>query len=87
MFSCKSEDHIANYCNYTLSTDIEKDPGPLIYVDPMKTIAAPYCQGNEIVFGQNAGQQCVAMSFQIWMFKWMLETSLSIKIGNQVCHD
>ena len=65
LFSCKSEDHIANYCNYKLSTDIEKDPGPLIYVDPNKTIAAPYCQGNELVFGQNAGQQCVAMSFQI----------------------
>ena len=65
LFSCKSEDHIANYCNYKLSTDIEKDPGPLIYVDPKKTIAAPYCQGNELVFGHNAGQQCVAMSFQI----------------------
>ena len=22
LFSCKSEDHIANYCNYKLSTDI-----------------------------------------------------------------
>ena len=54
LFSCKSEDHIANYCNYKLT-----------YVDPNKTIAAPYCQGNELVFGQNAGQQCVAMSFQI----------------------
>ena len=33
-----------------------------MYVDPSKTIAAPYSQGNELVFGQNAGQQCVAMS-------------------------
>ena len=33
-----------------------------MYVDPNSTIAAPYIQGNELVFGQNAGQQCVAMS-------------------------
>ena len=33
-----------------------------MYADPSKTIAAPYSQGNELVFGQNAGQQCVAMS-------------------------
>ena len=25
-------------------------------------INAPYCQGNVKVFGENAGQQCVAMS-------------------------
>ena len=33
-----------------------------MYVDLGKTVAAPYSQGNELVFGQNAGQQCVAMS-------------------------
>ena len=27
-----------------------------------KKIHAPYCQGNVVVFGENAGQQCVAMS-------------------------
>ena len=31
------------------------------HVDPSKTIQAPYSQG-DVVFGQNAGQQCVAMS-------------------------
>ena len=62
MCSCKSEAHVANYCNYKLSRDIEKNPGPPICVDPNKTIAAPYSQGNELVFGQNAGQKCVAMS-------------------------
>ena len=31
-------------------------------MDPSKTINAPYCQGNVVVFGQNTGQQCVAMS-------------------------
>ena len=31
-----------------LSADIEKKPGPCqVYVDPSKTIAAPYSQGNE----------------------------------------
>ena len=39
-----------------------KNPGPPTYVDPNKTIVASYSQGNESVFGQNAGQQCVAMS-------------------------
>ena len=31
-------------------------------MDPSKTINAPYGQGNVVVFGQNTGQQCVAMS-------------------------
>ena len=63
MCSCKNEAHVANYCNYKLCRDIEKNPGPSIYVDPNKTTVAPYSQGNELVFGQNAGQQCVAKSF------------------------
>ena len=33
-----------------------------MYIDPDKTITAPYSQANELVFGQNSGQQCVAMS-------------------------
>ena len=32
-----------------------------MHVDSSKTIAAPYSQGNELVFGQNARQQCIAM--------------------------
>ena len=49
---------------FKLCTDIdrEKNPGPSVYVDATKTIHAPYCQGNKTVFGENAGQQCVAMS-------------------------
>ena len=59
----KSEAHAANYCKFKLTSDIEKNPGPTsMHVDSSKTIAAPYSQGNELVFGQNAGQQCVAMS-------------------------
>ena len=33
-----------------------------MYIDPSKTITAPYSQANELVFGQNSGQQCVALS-------------------------
>ena len=62
MCSCKNEAHEANYCNYNLSRDIKKkswpfNPNP----DPNKTIVALHSQGKELVFGQNAGQQCVAM--------------------------
>ena len=49
----------------TLSADIEKKPGPpSVYVDPSETctIAGPYSQGHELLFGQNARQRCVAMS-------------------------
>ena len=31
-------------------------------VDPRKIIKASYSQGDVVVFGKNAGQQCVAMS-------------------------
>ena len=41
---------------------IEKNPGPSFYVDATKTIHNPYCKENFTVFGENAGQQCVAMS-------------------------
>ena len=58
----KSLIHRVNFGQFKLSTDIEKNPGPSFYVDTTKTIHAPYCQGNVVVFGKNAGQQCVAMS-------------------------
>jgi hypothetical protein len=54
-----------SYCKSQLYNDIEKNPGPndmLPYIDPRKTITAPYSQGNAFIFGQSAGQQCVAMS-------------------------
>ena len=55
--------HESNYCKFQLSSDIKKNPGPTpMYIDPSKTITAPYSQANELVFGQNSGQQCVALS-------------------------
>ena len=60
----KSLIHRVNFGQFKLSTDIEKNPGPSCYinVDATKTIHAAYCQGNVVVFGENAEQQCVAMS-------------------------
>ena len=43
MCSCKNEAHVANYCNYKLSRDTEKNPGLPTYVDPNKTIAQDGC--------------------------------------------
>ena len=48
---------------FKLSTDNEKNPGPSVYADATKMIHAPYCQGNVVVFGENARQQCVALSW------------------------
>ena len=58
----KSLIHRVNFGQFKLSTDIEENPGPSVYVDATSMIHAPYCQGNVVVFGENAGQQCVAMS-------------------------
>ena len=58
----KSLNHRVNFGQFKLCTDIEKNPGPSVYVDATKTIYAPYSQGNVAVFGENAEQQCVAMS-------------------------
>ena len=43
---------------------MEENPGPVMHhVDLNKTIKAPYSQEDVVVvFRQNAGQQCVAMS-------------------------
>ena len=37
-------------------------------VDSRKTIKAPYSQGDVIVFGQNAGQQCVPVSLCVLIY-------------------
>lgn len=51
-----------NHAKFTLSADVEKNPGPVTTIDPSSTICAPYSQGNIALFGLNAGKQCVAMS-------------------------
>ena len=64
----KSLIHRVNFGQFKLSTDIYKNPGPSVYVDATKTIHAPYCRGNVVVFGENAGHVVhwyIAMSCQI----------------------
>ena len=48
-----------------LSNDVEENPGPVNIdeiVDRTHTVHADFDQGNELMFGSNAGKQCVAMS-------------------------
>ncbi|RMX39920.1 hypothetical protein pdam_00024739 [Pocillopora damicornis] len=41
----KTETNISNCCKFKLTKDIEKNPSPtLLYIDPNKTITAPYSQ-------------------------------------------
>ena len=60
------------------------------HVDPNKTIVAPYSQGNELVFGQNAGQQCDARSLCSLIYnntQWISTANDLIQImniGNQL---
>ena len=55
--------HRGNCTKNKLNNDMEKNLHPgMHYVDPSKTIKAPYSQGDVVVFGQNAGQQSGAMS-------------------------
>ena len=66
----KSLNHKINNIATKLFVDIEKNPGPFA-VDPSKTIVATYSQGNSVVFGSNAGKQCVAMSLITILFDFI----------------
>ena len=73
-----------------LANDVETNPGPGI-VDPTKTIAAPYSQGNIEIFGAtNAGTQCVAMSLSalVYSFRNPITSSADLvqimNIGNNM---
>ena len=43
------------------ANDVEENPGPTIFDinDPTTTVSADSSQGNEALFGENAGKQCV----------------------------
>ena len=45
----RDRNHRINYWEFSLSRDIETNPGPSV-VDPSKTIIAPYNQGNVVAF-------------------------------------
>ena len=43
------------------ANDVEENPDPTIYgIDPTTAVSADSSQGNEALFGENAGKQCVA---------------------------
>ena len=44
--------------------DLVENPGPTIFdiIDPATNVSTDSSQGNEAIFGVNAGKQCVAMS-------------------------
>ena len=44
-----SLNHRVTFGQCKLCTDIEKNPGPSVYVDATKTINAPYCQVKEML--------------------------------------
>ena len=46
------------------ANDVEENPGSMIFdiIDLMRTVSTDYSQGNEALFGENAGKQRVAMS-------------------------
>ena len=56
----KNFNHRVNHSNFIRSTN----PGP---IDPIQTIQAPYSQDNVVLFGLNAGTQCVAMSHHYYL--------------------
>jgi len=44
--------------NIRQANDVEENPGPTIFdfIGPMRTVSADYSQGNEALFGENAGK-------------------------------
>ena len=77
--------------NLNLISNKEKNPGPTpMHVDSSITIAAPCSQGNELVFGQNSRQICVARSLCSLIYNTRQRISSGhdlidiINIGNQL---
>ena len=57
-----------------------------MYADANKTIHAPYCQGNVTVFGENPGQQFVAMSLCALIYSKITKiTSVDDMTSNNDC--
>ena len=82
----KSLTHTGNCTKYKLCNDVEENPGPVMdHVDPSKTIKTLYSQGDVVVFGQNAGQQCVAMSLRALIYHNMKGISNSVEL-KQIMH-
>ena len=93
MFSCnfpyiehKSLTHTGNCTKHKPCNDVGEKPGPVMdHVDPSKTIKTLYSQGDVVVFGQNAGQQCVAMSLRALIYHNMKGISIPVEL-KQIMH-
>ncbi len=62
-----------------LSNDVEENPGPWTIndiVDPSYTVHADFNQGDDLLFGSNAGKQCVAMSLCAIIYKQIKSVNL-----------
>ena len=74
----------------TLSSDVEKNPGPSTVTDSNKTICAPYSQGNIALFESNVGGHCVAMSLCALVYNFTSPVTFSgdlkdiMNIGNEL---
>ena len=57
---------------------MEENPGPTIsdIIHPTTTVSADSSQGNEAIFGVNAGKQCVAMSHTTMIYHQIQDISL-----------
>ena len=68
------------------ANDVEENPGPTIFdiTDPTTTVCADYSQGNELLFGENAGKQCVAMSLSAIIYHHIEDVNLwtSLTLNN-----
>ena len=60
------------------ANDVEENPGPTTFdiIDPTTTVSADSSQGNEALFGVNAGKQCVAMSLTAILYRQIQDISL-----------
>ena len=76
----KNLNHRINHCKFNLSKDVETNPGPPI--DPTKTIQAPYSQDSVLLFGSNAGTQCVAMSLTSLIYNYRNGITSSMDLVN-----
>ncbi len=73
-----------------LSNDVEENPGPINIneiVDRTHTVHADFHQGNELMFGSNAGKQCVAMSLCSIVYNEVKSVNIwDIPIMNQILY-
>ena len=63
----KNKNHQSLQKKMKLFNDIESNPGP-VFIDECTTIRGTFHQGNEQLFGMNAGKQCVGNSLVAIIF-------------------